>query len=124
MKLPQFLLISALAGLSPISAKTWTSADGTQNFEAEYISHTETEVTVIKDSKEVTFKQKLLSKADITWVTEQTNKEVAQPEASDSEDVIHSNAKNYLKKLSGKSYKKFSPTKKPEYYLLYFSASW
>lgn len=115
------LSILSCAGL--LSARTWTSSDGEKTFEAEYVSHNDSEVTVMKGSKKLTFKLELLSETDQTWTKEQVV--AAGEEATDSElESITDTLNKYLVKFDGRRYKSHKIEKEPEYYLVYFAASW
>lgn len=127
------LLIAAL----PLSARTWTSNDGAQTFEADFKSYdaaTE-KVTVHKGFKSMTFTMDKLSVADQEWVKEEAKKleAEAQTAAANSlsiEDQLEEQkvGKNLnskvLSRLEGKKFAKAELEKVPEYYLLYFTASW
>ncbi|HEX5790692.1 MAG TPA: sialate O-acetylesterase [Luteolibacter sp.] len=70
------LLLLAQAG-----ARTWTSSDGSKTFEGELHAYDEAagKVTVIIGGKEVTFRQDLLSPADVAFVKENISKVAAAP---------------------------------------------
>lgn len=119
----------AVTMLASAHARTWTSSDGSKTFEGTYISSTETSVTVKKSSGTVTFKLDLVSEADRTWVKEEAGK-LAKAEA-DSANQKSLTDQRVGKKLIGKTVKVVDKkwvdtdtTKVPEYYMIYFSASW
>ncbi len=62
-------------------ARTWTSSDGKSSFEGDLISYNATtgEVTVNRGGKPLTFKQELLSGADITFLKSQQTAPAAEP---------------------------------------------
>ena len=70
MKIPQFFL--SLLLVSSLEARTWTSSDG-KPLEAEYISSTENEVSLKRDSDGKTFTLPLvrLSEEDQQFIKEQ-----------------------------------------------------
>ena len=124
--------LAALAAVyvaSPLHAREWTSADGKNTFDGEYVSSTDTTLTVIKGGRKVTFKLTLISDADRTWIKEE-QEAVAKAEQEKKEAV--SLADTVIgKKLMGKTvrvvgndYKKQDTQKVPDYYFVYYSASW
>lgn len=111
------LSILSCAGI--LSARTWTSANGSDTFDADYVSHSASEVTVIKDSKKVSFALNLLSSDDQAWISKQ-----AQPAANANAATFVDGLNKHLTKFDGAAYQPYTPEKNPEYYVLYFSASW
>jgi len=65
-------------------ARTWTSADGKSSFEGDLISYNAAtaEVTVNRNGKKITFKQEMLSSADITFLKNQKPAPAAMPAAT------------------------------------------
>lgn len=130
MKLTYLLLLITSIGLGVCSARTWTSADGKKTFEADFRSFNPTtgEVAVVKNGQMLKFKKEMLSEADIKFVTE-FKKESGSPaelvEAKLAEQAVGAKlVKTDLHRLDGKRFKKTTMEAAPEYYLLYFSASW
>ena len=132
MKHNIILTLATLATLAlalPLHARTWTSADGKNTFEGTYVKSTETTVTVTKDGRQRTFKMDLLSEDDKTWIKE--NRERIANEAKAEAEKGNLDDQKIGKKLKGKTVSvvagKFvdqDTEKVPEYYLLYFTASW
>lgn len=128
MKTPTFIAsLAVLAVLGTATARTWTSADGSKTFEGEFLGSDGTSVTVLKKGKKVTFFLNILSEADRQWVEEELKKPV-EVEASKSESIED---QKIGKKLQGKTVrlvdKKFvaqDTPKVPQYYFVYYSASW
>lgn len=129
MKHKIILTFAALALTLPLHARTWTSADGKNQFDGEYISSTETTVTVLKNGRQRSFKLSLLSEDDQKWIKE----EAAKKAAADKEKAERGSLKDQKigKKLMGKTVRvvgnKFvteDTTKVPDFYFVYFSASW
>ena len=127
------LSLSLLA--MPLAARTWTSDDGLKTFKGDFKSFDESknEVTVLRGYKAVKFPLDKLSGADRTWVKEQAAEEAAKeaelaaPTLEDqlAEQTVGSNLNSKtLSRLEGKRFKKAELTKVPEYYILYFTASW
>lgn len=72
-------LIGLLLLMEAAIARTWVSADGSSSFDGEYISHTETKVTLIKAGREISFSRDLLSEKDGEWLN--TQDEIKKKEA-------------------------------------------
>ncbi len=119
----------------PAQARTWTSADGLKTFEGEYKSFNQetNEVTVIRKYKKLKFSMDVLSQADHDWVNvkvEEISAEVAAANTPTVEEQLLAQAvgaklnEKTLVRLDGKRFKKAQIEKVPEYYLLYFTASW
>ncbi len=128
MKKKLILTLAALALALPVNARTWTSADGKNQFDGNYLSSTETTVTVIKGGRQRTFKLALLSEDDKKWITEEKERQAT----AEKEKAARGSLKDQKigKKLIGKTVRvvgtKFvtqDTEKVPEYYFLYFSAS-
>ncbi len=81
MKHKLILTLAAVALALPLQARTWTSANGENQFEGNYVSSTETTVTVTKNGRQRTFKLDLLSEDDKKWIVE--NKELLAKEAKE-----------------------------------------
>ena len=69
------LLVGALAVSAVSQARTWTSANGENTFEADYLSNDANTVTVLRNGKKVIFKIELLSKEDRTWIEAEAKKQ-------------------------------------------------
>lgn len=135
MKL-KYLLAAGLAaalGIGQLPARTWTSADGSKTFEGTLVSYDKDsdKVTVtLRNGKTLTFGADKLSEADKTFLAEQAQ---AAP-AGGGEDLAAALKEQkvggkllkpgVLQKLDGKKFADFELTKAPQYYLVYFSASW
>lgn len=126
---PLFLaLVSALAVSHAAAAgesRTWTSAeDASKTFEGEFVSLEGDKVTVKKGDKELSFPLSMLSEADVAYIEE------AVAEAKKAEKLADAKLtkaiKGKLVRLDGKRLKRYDllADKTPEYYLVYYSASW
>lgn len=121
------LIAIAILGLALPGAhgRTWTSSDGAKTFEGDLRSYDERSgvVTVVVSGRAVEFPKSKLSDEDITFI-----KEAQTPEAAAGPDIeteIGAKvAKAKLQRLNGKRYKRAEVEKNPQYYLLYYSASW
>lgn len=72
---------------SVLSARTWTSADGSKTFDGDLLSYDEASGSVVvrrADGRELTFKKDILSPEDIEFLTTEGSK-VERPVASSSE---------------------------------------
>lgn len=115
--------ITSTIFISSVHARTWTSAEEDKTFEGRYIKHDDTNVTVMKSGRKVSFPLSMLSETDQTWVSEQKT----EPDTADEPGELGSigkKLKGKLVQLKGRRFSRMKPTKTPEYYLLYFSASW
>lgn len=118
----------AFAGSS--FARTWTSSDGKNTFEGDFVSATDTKVTVNKSNKKITFDIVKLSSDDQTWIKEEVERLAAVAKAKEESEKLASAAipkaiKSKLVKLDGKRLKKAKlPEIIPKYYFLAYSASW
>lgn len=125
-------LLSCLA-VASVQARTWTSADGTKTFSGELKSYNaETGmVTVTVNGRALEFPQDKLSAADVAFLKENA---AGAPSASStstspgtapaSTAMAERMAKVKLSRLDGKRYKRAELEKTPDYYILYYSASW
>ncbi|MBK1833723.1 hypothetical protein [Roseibacillus ishigakijimensis] len=126
----KFLIASCLAaGLVWAPARTWTSSDGERTFEGELQAYDATsgEVTVLTNGRQLIFIQDKLSAEDITFLQEWAEKEAEAPASEvnlEEQKVGKELTDRVLSRLDGKRMKRAEMEKKPEYYLLYFSASW
>ena len=124
------LSLIAILGLitSSLHARTWTNADGSKTFEGKYLSSTTTTVKVLKNGKSLTVQLDLLSQEDKKWVAtevERLDAEKNKPKEVDAEESpVGALLAKKVKRFEKKSYKKAELTKNPEFYLIYFSASW
>ena len=116
----------------------WTSADGAKTFEGELRRYDQQEgvVEVLSKGRVLTFDQSKLSAQDIQWLgdqqaTEKTSAENSTvstvPAMEDSiaeQEVGKKLLKARLQRFEKRRYKKAELEKVPEYYLLYYAASW
>ena len=130
---PRFLILTGLAaalGAGLVPARTWTSADGQKTFEGElekYYPEAGKVSVTMASGKSLTFDVAKLSEDDRKWLGSQP-KEDGDPPAPRSladQKIGSKLAKpGVLQKLGAKRYARFDLEKVPEYYILYFSASW
>ena len=127
------ILFAALLALAipSLHARTWTSADGTKTFEGDLRSYNPTtgEVTVLINGRATTFQEAVLSEADRTFLKEEGAKTAGAPAddptaALEGQKVGAQVLKAKLHRIEGERYKRAELTKTPEYYIMYFSASW
>ncbi|MGJ8657727.1 MAG: TlpA family protein disulfide reductase [Akkermansiaceae bacterium] len=112
------------------SARTWTSSDGGKTFDGDYVKQDSTSVTVKRGYKTLTFKIDILSEADQQWLQETATAEetaAAQKAATEKANALGSLGETIapeLKILSGTRFKKHELESTPQYYFIYFGASW
>lgn len=109
--------------------RVWTSAeDPSQTFRGEFVSLKDDTVTIKRDDgKTLSFPQSKLSGADLEYIKEKTaGKEDAPGVSKEDESPMARALKGKTVKLEGKRFKKFdiAAAKQPEYYLVYWGASW
>jgi len=132
MKLKPTITISALviAMAATSWARTWKSADGKSTFEGDFVSATDTRVTVKRSNGNITFNLEKLSADDIAYVKDEVAKAESNAQASAESEKLKSAAvpkgiAGKLMKLDGKRLKKAGdPEIVPKYYFLAYSASW
>lgn len=78
-----FLILS----LTPLSAKTWTSADGAKTIEGDYVSHTDEQVVIKSRGKEIIIKYEFLSALDRKWVEDLDKAPAADPAVSQKDSA-------------------------------------
>ena len=122
------LLLGALAVSAVSQARTWTSANGENTFEADYLSSDANTVTVLRNGRKVIFKIELLSKEDKTWIEAEAKKAVQadadKKAAAEFSESDFGKALGKMQKLDGKKFSKYELETAPKLFLLYFSASW
>jgi len=62
------IFIFIILSLVPLTARTWTSADGKKTIDGEYVSHTDEQVVIKRGTKNLTVKYEFLSTLDREWV--------------------------------------------------------
>ena len=122
------LLLGALALAAVSQARTWTSADGSKTFEADYVSSTADSVTILRKGRKVTFKLSFFSEEDNTWVKAEAKKAaMADADKAAAAAFAESDFGKALSKMQvfdGKKYCDHELEAAPKLFLLYFSASW
>ncbi|MGI9240721.1 MAG: hypothetical protein ACR2RV_07965 [Verrucomicrobiales bacterium] len=124
-------LILAMAGIC--SARTWTSADGKHTFEGDFVSATAAKVTVKRSRGNITFDISKLSDTDKEFIKEESARIAADAVAKEASEKLKGAPipKALSRKLvklddAGKRYQKFDLAEGviPQYYIVYYSASW
>jgi hypothetical protein len=127
------LVLAGLATSARAEVRKWTSAaDASKTFEGEYVESTGDNVTIKrKDGKVLKFDKSKLSQEDRDFIDKQAAEKAKEAEGKAAADKVKESPmavalKNKLQKLDGKKFKKFDllAEKAPEYYLLYWGASW
>lgn len=112
---------------SSASARTWTSAEGDKTFSGDFkgFDKASGKVSVNRGGKEITFPLEVLAPADQEWVTAKAEElEKAKPKDLADQKIGSQLTSRVLSRLKGKRFARAEITKAPEYYILYFSASW
>ena len=119
--------LCAALGSGALSARTWTSADGTKTFVGDFKSYDDAaaQVTVtMQNGRTMSFSLDKLSEDDQAWVKEQP---AAGGNAGDLTEFNESDlgkALKDLKILEERRFVKHAYETPPQYFILYFSASW
>ena len=136
MKLKHLLHVGivALLGVGAVSARTWTSANGKNSFEGELKSfdkENNTVTIVYRNGRTVTFGTQKLSEADRTFLEENGKAAADAADPVDVEAALKEQKigkplakKGILSRLECEKFANFQLEKAPQYYLVYFSASW
>ena len=124
MKKPMLTAGILLASLMASPARTWTSSDGSKAFDGELQAYNREsgEVTLLIEGASVSFQQDKLSAVDLTFL----NESVKQPPLEEAPPTAIKELLA-LDKTSLLTEGKFVESEiqgDPEYYILYFSASW
>lgn len=78
-----FLSLLLLALVNPAFARTWTSKDGKTTIEAEFLSATDKDVTILRsDNRKFTIPFTMLSNGDVNWL--KANSKIPKPKPADS----------------------------------------
>lgn len=131
--IPLTALLLAMATGALAEIRTWTSADdASKTFEGELVSAAKGSITIKrKDGKSLTVPEIKLSQADRDFVAAGQEKLAAAEKSKGAAAKLKTSPmgaglSGKVVKLEGKSLKKHDifATKAPEYYLLYWGASW
>lgn len=116
----------ALLLVGSVQARTWTSADGSKTFKADFKSLKGDQVTVMKNYSARSFDISILSEEDQQWIKAEVERQKQKKEEAKKSKLglFGQNIKGKLEILNGKRYKKHSLEKEPKYYVLYYTASW
>ena len=133
----RYILAAALAsllGLGTLTARTWTSADGKKTFKGELkaLDKAAGKITVLLSTgKTVSFSTELLSDADKEFIRENEAAIEKVGGEAEAEDALNEQKigkglakEGVLSKLAGEKFAGHKLEKAPEYYIVYFSASW
>ncbi|MCX6876855.1 MAG: prolyl oligopeptidase family serine peptidase [Verrucomicrobia bacterium] len=101
--LPCFLVSVTCLLVTPLQARIWTSADGTNRTEAQFISASDGRVTFQKpDGKRITFALDKLSAEDQAWVQEMLASKPAPGTPENTAKTGAEKSNEYTKQLTGK----------------------
>ena len=120
--------LSLLAATSVLAEpRDWTSADGTRTFRGEVTSYnpaTET-VTMTVDGQTIQFATDKLSSEDLQYLSTWSAPEESEAEpATEPKSIAQLLSADKLVRLQENKFVKAQTQKKPQYYLLSYSASW
>lgn len=123
------LLTTLVFAAQAASARTWTSADGTKKLEADIVSADGGQVTIRHASgQQRQYPLSMFSAEDAKFVDEwlsQKNSTEASAKPAAPKGALAEELADKLVRLEGRSFKKYEFTgAAPEYFILYFSASW
>ena len=131
--IPITALLLALATGAFAELRTWTSADdASKTFEGDLVSAAKGSIVIkTKAGKTLTVAETKLSQADRDFVAAEQEKLAAAEKSKGAAAKLKTSPmgaglSGKVVKLEGKSFKKHDifATKAPEYYLLYWGASW
>ncbi len=114
---------------SACGARVWTSADGGQKFKADFKLYEPKldAVQLVKGGQLVVYELKKFSEEDRDWVVREhknQKKVLAREQAFKNQKVGQTLKTGVLKKFDGEKFKDYTLEKMPEYYFVYFGASW
>ena len=122
-----FVVMAAL--IACLQARTWTSSDGSKTFKGDlrsYDAEKKTVTVIMSNGRMAIVPNDKLSDADIAYVKEwEAAKNTPDPAEVVAASVVGAKvSKAKLHRLEGKRFKRVELDKAPEYYVLYYSASW
>lgn len=131
----KLVFYSAMAALllAPAHARTWKSADGSKTFEGtlrSYDKNSGTVKVVTDGGTMITFHQSVLSGDDREFLLSEESRTSLSSEPADFTAELEKTkvgklvAAAKLQLVDKKHFKSAKLAKAPEYYILYFSASW
>ncbi|MGB0774922.1 MAG: hypothetical protein ACPG32_01920 [Akkermansiaceae bacterium] len=128
MKKTLLFTLATITAFGISHARTWTSSDGSKTFEGTYVSSTDSSATVLIKGRKRTFKLSLLSEADRKWIKTEEKRlaeEAAKAPTGKLEDQkVGKRLMGKTVKLEGDKYVSQDTKKVPEYYMVYYAASW
>ena len=125
------LILATAFGIGCLPARTWTSTDGSKTFEATFKSYNEAlkQVTVtLPNGRSSTFSINKLSEEDRVFLAEEASKLAkAGANREAAEQFAQSDIGKAMKKmqiLDGSRFATHTFEAVPEFFILYYSASW
>ncbi|GEM_PF-6640190 len=123
-----FATLAALIMASVTQARTWTSSNNVTTFEAEYVSSTERSLVFIHRGKKETIRISRLCAADQTWIAKERQRDANPPKKISYQSLrkqkVGKKLINQTFRVKNKQFVTENIRKVPQYYLLYFAASW
>lgn len=126
------MLAASTLSIGALSARTWTSSDGSKTFEGEFKSYDATteKLTVLRGGSKMVFGLDKLSEEDREWVKAHVD-ELEKTQLAEAAAGLLAEQKigaklqgGVLSKLEDGKFVDYELTSAPEYYLVYFTASW
>lgn len=111
-------------------ARSWTIADGTKTIYGKFMSYDQDTgvVTILEGARKLSFDFDELSEANQKWLKDLAIKEEAEAvaifEELDNQVIGSKIKKGVLSKLEGDHFFDFTMSNAPDYYVVYYSASW
>lgn len=122
------LTLAAIIMAGPLQARTWTSSNGVTTFEGEYVSSTTRSLIFIHKGKKENIRVSRLSAADQTWIEQERQRDAAPRKKKSYRSLrdqkVGKKLINQTFRVKGNQFVTENIRKVPQYYYLYFSASW
>ena len=122
------LTIAAIIITGPLPARIWTSSNGVTTFEGEYVSSTTRSLVFIHKGKKETIRVSRLSAADQVWIEQEHQRDAHPPKKrtyrSLKDQKVGKKLINQTFRVKNNQFVTENIRKVPQYYYLYFSASW
>ena len=125
-----FLLIALATAImaNPLQARTWTSSNGVTTFVGEYVSSTKKSLVFLHKGKKETIRLSRLSEADQAWIAKENQRDLAPHKKvsyrSLREQIVGKKLINHTFRAKDGRFVSENIRKVPQYYFLYFAASW
>lgn len=109
-------------------ARTWTSSNKVTTFEGEYVSSTKKSLVFIHRGKKETIRISRLCEKDQAWIAKEQLRDASPPKKvsyrSIKEQNVGKKLLNQTFRVKNKQFVTDNIRKVPQYYFLYYAASW